>query len=129
MDKIKYLSQARLLNKQINVKLERYEELKARAEKATKVLTGMPRGGSSKTDDTLAKIADMSNELNEEIDKLVDLEKEIAQTIKQLSGEKEMVLELYYLCFNTWSQVAKKLGYEERHIYRIHNQAVKELKI
>lgn len=129
MTKEQYLNQARVLYKKIDIKLEHYLRLKALAEKSTTTLTGMPRGGGNKADDNIAKLVDMSNEINCEISELINLQQEIYSVIKNVKGIQGVVLESYYLCFMTWQAVADRLGYEKRTIYRIHNEAIKKVVI
>lgn len=126
--KRRYLSQARRLDEVIKIKLMQYEELKAIAEKTTSQITGMPKGGSK--GDALVKVADMSREIDREIDELVDLKWQIRQVIKT-AGDLELiaVLEAYYLTRNSWEQVAKNMNYSLRTVLRLHDKAIKRIEI
>ena len=126
--KRRYLSQARRLDEVIKIKLMQYEELKAIAEKTTSQITGMPKGGSK--GDALVKVADMSREIDREIDELVDLKWQIRQVIKT-AGDLELiaVLEAYYLTRNSWEQVAKNMDYSLRTVLRLHDKAIERIEI
>jgi DNA-directed RNA polymerase specialized sigma subunit len=78
----------------------------------------------------LAKIADMSTEIEREIDELVDLKHEIAEAIYLVDNpELRALLELRYACFKPWSAIAEKLGYSERRVYELHGAALKKIVI
>ena len=34
-----------------------------------------------------------------------------------------------YLCFDRWEEIAGEFGYSVRHIYRIHDEAIKNIRI
>jgi DNA-directed RNA polymerase specialized sigma subunit len=56
----------------------------------------------------------------------VDLKTEIMQVIKQMSDlELQTLLEQRYLNFKTWEQIAVDMGYNVRHLYRVHEKALK----
>ena len=79
--------------------------------------------------DVIAKIIDMQTEINADIDHLVDLKREIMQVVKAVQNpEHQTLLELRYLCFKSWEDVAQELGYNVRHIYRLHDEAVEQIK-
>ena len=80
--------------------------------------------------DVIAKIIDMQAEINADIDHLVDLKREIMQVVKAVQNpEHQTLLELRYLCFKSWEDVAEELGYNVRHIYRLHDEAVEQIRI
>lgn len=80
--------------------------------------------------DVIAKIIDMQAEIIADIDQLVDLKREIMQVVKAVQNpEHQTLLELRYLCFKSWEEVAEELGYNVRHIYRLHDEAVERITI
>ena len=123
-----YLSQAYRLDQRINSKLEQVASLNELATKCTSTLTGMPRNpnhGTSTMADAVAKIVDLQAEINCDIDHLVDLKRDMVRAIKAVDNtEYQTLLELRYLCFKTWEQIAVDMGYNVRHIYRLHDEAV-----
>ena len=57
---------------------------------------------SSTTKDTLIKMLDLSEQINQYIDRVVDLKKEINEATMTLENEKEKtILEKFYVCFIT----------------------------
>lgn len=128
-----YLGQAYRLDQRINSKLEQLASLNDLATKATTTLTGMPKNpnrASSNVADTIAKIIDLQIEINHDIDKLVDLKRDIVAVIKAVDNtECQTLLELRYLCFKSWEQIAVDMGYNVRHVYRMHDEAVSLVKV
>ena len=98
-----YLSQAKYLDLRINSKIQQVAALNDLAAKCTSTLSGMPRNPNSATsrmEDVVAKIIDLQNEINHDIDELVDLKQEIRTTIKAITDvELQTILEKRYLCF------------------------------
>ena len=126
-----YLGQAYRIDQRINSKLEQITSLNGLATKCTSTLTGMPRNpnrGTSAMEDAIAKIVDLQAEINSDIDRLVDLKREMVQLIKAVDNtEYQTLLELRYLCFKTWEQIAVDMGYNVRHVYRLHDEAVESI--
>ena len=123
-----YLGQAYRLDQRINSKLEQVLSLRDLTTKATATMSDMPGGGSRnvyKMQDIIAKIIDLENEINADIDQLVDLKREMVATIKSVTDpECQTLLELRFLCFKTWEQIAVDMGYSIQHIYRLRDKAL-----
>ena len=123
-----YLGQAYRLDQRINSKLEQLESLNGLATKCTSTLTGMPKNPSHSTSmmaDAVAKIVDLQAEINRDIDLLVDLKCEMVRVIKNVEhAEYQTLLELRYLCFKTWEQIAVDMNYSIDNVYRIHRKAL-----
>ena len=123
-----YLGQAYRLDQRINSKLEQVLSLRDLTTKATATMSDMPGGGSRnvyKMQDIIGKIIDLENEINADIDQLVDLKREMVAVIKSVKNpEYQTLLELRYLCFKPWEQMAVEMGYSIHHLYRLHNSAL-----
>ena len=128
-----YLGQAYRLDQRINSKLEQIASLDELTTKCNLTLTGMPRNpdrGTSNMAEAVGKIIDLQTEINYDIQKLVDLKREMVRVIKAVDNtEYQTLLELRYLCFKTWEQIAVDLGYNVRHVYRMHDEAVESIKV
>jgi len=128
-----YLGQAYRLDQRINSKLEQVASLNELATKCTSTLTGMPRNpnrGTSTMADAVGKIVDLQAEINRDIDRLVDLKREMVSLIKAVDNtEYQTLLELRYLCFKTWEQIAVDMGYSIQHIYRLREKAYNEIRM
>ncbi len=123
-----YFSKAYRIDQRISSKLEQLESLNALATKVTTTLTGMPRNPNHATStmaDRIAKIIDLQEEINQDIDNLVDLKREIMTIIKSIENtEYQTLLEKRYLCFLTWEKIAVDLCYSIHHLYKMHNAAL-----
>jgi len=128
-----YISQAYRLDQRINSKLEQVASLNELATKCTSTLTGMPRNPNRSTStmaDAVGKIIDLQAEINRDIDRLVDLKREMVTVIKAVGNtEHQTLLELRYLCFRTWEQIAVDMGYSIQHIYRLREKAYDEIRV
>ena len=124
-----YLGQAYRLDQRINSKLEQVLSLRDLTTKATATMSDMPGGGSRnvyRMQDIIGKIIDLENEINADIDQLVDLKREMVTAIKSVTDpECQTLLELRFLCFKTWEQIAVEMGYSIQHIYRLRDKALK----
>ena len=128
-----YLSQAYHLDKRINAKINQVASLNELATKCTSTITGMPHSpnkGTSKMADTIAKIVDLENEINRDIDRLVDLKRELVRAINAVDNtEYKTLLELRYLCFETWEDIAFNMNISMPTAFRLHSFALKNFKI
>ena len=126
-----YLSQAYLLDKRIKSKTEQLKCLRDLATRTNMPLSDMPKNpnrGNSKMEDAVLKIVALEDEISEDILNLVTLKQEIMHSIKQVeNSEYQVLLELRYLCFKTWEEISVEMGYEIRHIYRLHKRALNEV--
>lgn len=126
-----YLGQAYRLDQRINSKLEQVMSLRTLATKATSTLSDTPPSGTRnvhRMDDIIVKIVDLENEINHDIDNLVDLKREMVSVIKAVTDpELQTLLELRYLCFKSWEQIAVEMEYSIQHIFRLHDKSIKEI--
>lgn len=125
-----YLNQAYRLDQRINSKLEQVMSLRDLATKATATMSDMPGGSRNvyKMQDIIGKIIDLENEINADIDQLVDLKREMVSAIKAVEDpEYQTLLELRYLCFKTWEQIAVEMDYSIQHIYRLRDRALEAI--
>lgn len=126
-----YLSQAKYLDTRINSKIRQVADLNDLATKATTTLTGMPHNpnhGRSTMADCVAKIVDLQAEINADIDALVDLKRDILETIKGLENQEyQTILERRYLCFETWERIAAEMEYDLRWLFRLHGKALERV--
>lgn len=126
-----YLSQAYRIDRRIDAKIEQVASLRNLATKATSTLSDSAPSGSRnihRMEDVIVKIIDFENDINAEIDSLVDLKREITSVIKAVPNlEYQTLLELRYLCFKSWEDIADEMNYSIQHIYRIREKAFKEV--
>ena len=126
-----YLGQARFLDMRINSKIQQVASLNELATKCTTTISDMPKNpnrGDSRMADSVIKIIDLQDEINSDINKLVELKREIMGVIKAVPNmEYQTLLEKRYLCFITWEQIAVDMNYSMQYTFRIHERALKEI--
>ena len=131
MNADEYLSLARYLDMQINSKIEQLSALNDLATKCTTTISDMPRNpnhGKSSMEDTIVKIIALKEDINLDIDTLVDLKREIRESLKKLDNvEFQTLLENRYLSFMSWEKIAVGMNYSIQQIYRIRSRALKTL--
>ncbi|MFR3337785.1 MAG: DUF1492 domain-containing protein [Ruminococcus sp.] len=128
-----YLSQAYRLDNRIDSKIEQLKSLNLLATKCTSTLSDMPKSQSisnSRLEDTVVKIVDLQEEINMDIDSLVDLKRDIVKTIKSVQNpEYQIILELRYLCFKTWEEIAVQMNCSIDNVFKIRKNALKSVVI
>ena len=127
------LKQAFCIEREIKSKEDQLAALYSLAEKSTVYSTRASSGKGGKTDrvgDFAAKISDMKNAINEDIEKLIAAKQNIAVAIKQLDDSRQrLVLEKRYLSYNPWLKIALDMNYSLDNIYVIHRKAVERLQL
>lgn len=131
MNAKEYLSQARWLDMRINSKLAQVESLHSLATKATSTLSDVPPSGTRnvhRMEDIICKIVTLEDEINADIDRLVDLKRDITSCIMTVQDmEYQSLLEKRYLCLMTWEQIAAETGCSVRNIHMMHGEALKKV--
>ena len=129
----KYLSQVFGLNQRIESKLGQIEDLHDLATNATVTYSDMPRNpnkGHSRLEDAVIQMIELETEINQDMIKLVELKKDIIRRIKAVeSSELQTVLELRYLSYMRWEEIAIELGYGIDNVFRLHRNALDEIEI
>ena len=128
-----YLSQAfridqRIQSKMEQSKMEQVASLNDLATRATATYSDMPGSETRnlhRMEDAILSIIELEAEINGDICKLVQTKKDIVHKIKAVQNtEYQTLLELRYLCFKSWEQIAVDMGYELRWLYRLHHRAL-----
>ena len=122
-----YMEQARYLDMQINSKIEQVRSLNELATKATTVYSDMPHSpnrNTSRMEETVVKIIDLESE----IDRDMNLKREIMRVVNSIEpAEYRTLLELRYLQFKKWEQIALLMSTDLRWVYRMHGRALNEV--
>lgn len=132
-----YLSQARVLDQAINARLERIARLRALVSGRAARTDGMPRGGTGSAGstffdwtDTVVKIDEMERALDRDIDRLIDLKREIAEVIAAVPDMRyRTLLEYRYLCGWSWARIARAMHYGEDWVRHAHGWALKQVRV
>ena len=131
LDAKEYLNQARLLDQRISAKLDRVARLRSLTEKVTATIGPEVRSSArnvTSLEDRIIRLVAAEDDLNADIDRLVDLKQEISDTISRIGDpDSQLLLELRYLCFRNWNEIAGVLGYHVRTVQRMHGRALREL--
>ena len=123
-----YLLQVKRLDANIDSKLEQAAHLKAMTLKITTTLKQDVVSGSGNQDkigDAIAKIIDLEEEVNRDIDAYVDKKREICKVIEAVKDPDQMaVLQKRYLLYESWEQIALEMYCTYRNVCYIHGRAL-----
>lgn len=128
-----YLSQAWRIDRMVNAKLQQAQSLRNLSEKASATLSDTPPSDTPnphRMEDIIIKMIDLEAEINADIDRLVDLKREIMRAIKALENDEyKILLELRYLCFMPWRDIAAEMQYGVDNVYKLHQKAISLLSL
>lgn len=121
-----YLSQYRTLDIEINSKLEQVEQLRALAAKVSPSTGFGANGGiSDRVGKTVAKIIDLENEINDDIDRLTDMKADIMRQINAIkSSAYRTILEEHYFRDKSFDEIGEEINYSKAQICRMHGTAL-----
>ncbi len=127
-----YLKQTFKLDAQINSLIQELEVVETKATKVTTVLNPdkveKSAGFSSNNqEDLIVKIIDYKNLVNQYIDELVDLKKDILERISKMENQDyKTILMLRYINLMSFEEIAVEINYTYRHTTRLHGRALAE---
>lgn len=129
-----YLSQAYRLDQRINSNIEEISRLREMATSISSPSWGEKVQSTRNTDAPfvrcLEKIMDLESVINEEIDALVELKKEIRTVIEAVQNTDErLVLRYRYIHNCTWEQIGNELNADARTVRRWHGEALQNVKL
>jgi DNA-directed RNA polymerase specialized sigma24 family protein len=130
MDAKQYLRQVKYLDELVAVKLGEVEELRSLAEKVTsapRLDSVQPSGTQDRIADLVAKIVALETEINQTVDRMMDMKAEATRLIDSMPTPEHQIL-LRLRCFRgcTWEEIAVKMGYTYRGIHYLHSRALIE---
>jgi DNA-directed RNA polymerase specialized sigma subunit len=129
-----YLYQVKDADKMIDVKQKRLDELRLQATCIRSPDYSSERIQTSPTGDAIpriiAKIIDLQEEINADIDRFVDLKAEIMHNIDKLpKADERVVLYAKYFEYKTIQQIADEIPCCRRTVQRVHKTALKKLSL
>lgn len=128
IDAKRYLQQVKQCEVRIQIKMEELEQLKAFTTKVTSTLSDVSVSGTKNNDkmgDAIVKIIELQNDINCEIDRLVDLKKEVCAVLDKVSNEDQhTVLYKRYVLFKTFEKIACEMNMTYRNVCYIHGRAL-----
>ena len=123
-----YLMKIRLYDARIENGLQELSALEDMVMRITPVLKQdvvSSSGSQDKLGDTVAKIADLRDQINRDVDAFVDLKKEAAAKLARLENSEHFkVLYMRYFSYYTFEKIATEMYCSIRNIWRIHGRAL-----
>lgn len=128
-----YLSQSYRLNQRIESNLLEIERLKDMSLSVSAICYDREVVQTTRSTEAyfvkcLAKIDELRLEIDEEVKLMVELKKQIRDTIMNVENiDEKMVLVYRYIQNHTWEQIGEKLNADARTIRRWHGKAIKKV--
>lgn len=128
-----YLQQAYIIDRKIKLDTEKLEA--ARSTLYGKAVQydrdgskPVPHGNS--TENAILRVLELEERLNKEIGGLVEKRQEIEQAVNAVpDGIQRELLTRRYLLYQKWEVVAEEMNYSLQHIFRLHNLALKMMRV
>lgn len=128
-----YLQQAYRINRKIKLDTEKL----AAARSALYGKTARYDSDGSKpvscgnvTESAVLRVMELEERLNREIDELTAMRQEIELTVNAVPDEVQReILTRRYLLYQKWEVIAAEMGYSERHIRRLHGDALRNMSL
>lgn len=127
-----YLRQVRVLDKQIDSKLEDLQNLRSKVCQVTANYSITPGGPSAgdKMASLIARIVDLEKEIADEIDSYADMKMLIGKAIDVIEPkEYRIILRERYFNGKSWGDIAEIICYSERHTTRLHGYALQSIQL
>lgn len=126
----KYLSQIKDINSQIDILTAEKHRLMEIATSITAQNNGDVVQGSTASDkvgNTVAKICDIRNEINDKIDMLVDIRSEILNVVCELKDPFKTLIYQRYFELKSWYDISVIMNYDEDYVKHLHGYALLEV--
>lgn len=121
------------MDREIRIKNMRIVRLKAIASMAQATISEAQKPSSSdlhRMETIMAEVIDLEKELADDIVEFTNTIKEIQAAITTVMNTKEaLVLEMRYLAFMKWEDIAKELNMGIRNALLIHSKGLKHVRI
>ncbi len=123
-----YLKRVSRLDHQIDQKIRLQERLREQVTKKTRAPSGLPAGSHFDYSSLSDWIIDLEQDINRDIDQLVDLKKEIDQTLAQFENQTiAAMVEKHYILGLSTRQIAKEEPLSQRQVQRLIQRGLLEL--
>lgn len=131
MTVLERLEQIRYQDALIDSMLEQERRLREMATSITAPIgDGMPHSSSVEKDKIgiiAAKIVDLQQEYNAEVDRYVDMKNDIIDAVRLLPADEKAVIEQHYFHHVSLSKIAKQMHYSRRNVYYLRDRAIVSL--
>ena len=123
-----YLERIKMMDAIVDSKLEELAMLKSMVKRITPVMNttgGGAAGNQDKMSETIAKIVDLQEEINRDVDMVVNLKKDANELLEKIKRpEYYQVLHKRYVLFKCFEQIAMEMKYSYRGICYVHGRAL-----
>lgn len=132
-DPVSVLNRGYRAKERIAARQKRIEEWRQIAESITANPENASSGGgypTSKTENCVVAIMTLEEEIKDEIIEIADFERQTSQIIRELVEDQNFktLLELRYLSYLRWEEIAVKMNYTFRWTQELHHRALTALK-
>lgn len=131
MTVLERLEQVRCLDLLIEAEIEEERRLREMATSITAPIgDGMPHTPSVEKDKIgiiVAKIIDLQQKTNADIDEFVDMKAELKSIVKKLPAEERTVITLFYFKHMTTKEIAAQMHCSVRTVFNIKERAITKL--
>lgn len=124
------LRSAFVLQKQIEAEYVELQNLRDNASRITPAYSLAPGGGGTgqRIENAMAKIVDMGNIIQSDIERLMVALGEIRQLVALVDDPVlKLVLHKRYLCYQKWEQIAADLNYSWQWLHKMHGRALNKI--
>lgn len=122
-----WLGRARNIDHEIDNLIREKQRAKDRL---TKITQSYESDGAQMTKDPhkFDRLAELENEIDQQVDELVETKREIMAVIKQLKNRPQrMALQDYYIAMMTWEETAVDLHYSFQGVMQLRKRAIAEV--
>lgn len=124
-----YLERIKLYDAIVDSGLEELAMLKGKVERITPTMKDSGGGGNSSVQDKMAemvaKIVDLQEEINRNVDIFVDMKREASVLLKKIrNADFYKVLHMRYIQYKSFVQIAAEMGLTERGASKLNGRAL-----
>lgn len=122
------------IDEQINSMLNEITDLREKATSIGSFDTANEHVSKSASGDAsytaiINKIADIESKINDKINVLLDVKSSINSAIDSVDdADERLILRYRYINYYDWQTISTLMHYSERHVYRIHGNALLNVK-
>lgn len=123
------LKQIRLIDLEIKTKIEELDRLNNSFLKSPSLKeVNVQESKVGLKDDAYVKIINLSDYIDETVDKLVDLKYQLIQAIEQLDDSRERtIIWMKYISSKGWDEIAEELKISKTTLFMLHDEAIKKI--
>ena len=124
------LKQIRLIDLEVKTKMEELDRLNNSFLKSPSLKEiNVHESKAGLKDDAYVKIINLSDYIDETVDKLVDLKYQLIQAIEQLDDSRERtIIWMKYISSKSWDEIAEELQISKTTLFILHDEAIKKIK-